>query len=75
MSHGNTLQEEKFILAPGFRGTVSHDGEGTAEHLPWWLEPEEAAHPFWWVGKLRKDRRRRWPLSIKALLHGMVSGR
>lgn len=46
MSHGNTLQEEKFILAPGFRGTVRHDGEGTAEHLPWWPEPEEAAHPF-----------------------------
>lgn len=60
MSHGNTLQEEKFILAPSCRETVSHDGEGMAEHLPWWQEPEVAAHPFWWIGKLRKDCRWSW---------------
>lgn len=74
MSPGNTLQE-KFILAPSFRGTDSHDGEGMAEHLPGWQEPEVAAHPFWSIGKLRKDCRWSWPLSIKALLYGMVSGR
>lgn len=62
------LQGERSILAPSFRGTVSHDAEGVAEH---WQEREEAAHVFWWIRRQRKDASS-GAIFIKALLQCAV---